>query len=180
MFSKKYSEKYVKTLQEKNESLFEDLEKAYNEIDQLKQCIEGLELEVTSAVSHHEAEKKRLAETLEFYEKGLLRRDLAIAELEETANKAENAYGSLLSLNESISKKLSEAGNKIFELVDSNERLREELTNDMTKLDGNEPSKSPYPTVTVNVDVRDTLYKQLAKSLKQANEAFEKRYKKKY
>lgn len=172
MFSKKYSEKYVKTLQEKNERLFEDLDNAYSEIDQLKQRIEGLELEATSAISHHEAEKKRLAETLEFYEKGLLRRDLAIAELEETANKAEKAYGSLLSLNESISKKLREAGNKIFELVDSNERLREELHNDLTKLDGHEPSKSHYPTVTINVDVRDVLYKQLAKSLKQANEAF--------
>lgn len=172
MFSKKYSEKYVKTLQEKNERLFEDLEKAYNEVDQLKQQVEGLELEVTSAVSHHEAEKKRLAETLEFYEKGLLRRDLAIAELEKTADKAEKAYGSLLSLNESISKKLHEAGNKIFELVDSNDNLIEELNKDLTKLDGHEPYKSPYPTVTINVDVGDVLYKQLTKTLKQANETF--------
>lgn len=172
MFSKKYSEKYVKTLQEKNESLFEDLENAYNEIDQLKQHIEGLELEVTSAVSHHEAEKKRLAETLEFYEKGLLRRDLAIAELEKTADKAKKAYGSLLSLNESISKKLHEVGNKILELVDSNDNLIEELPNDLPKLDGHEPSKSPYQIVTINVDVRDVLYKQLTKTLKQANETF--------
>lgn len=43
MFSKKYSEKYVKTLQEKNENLFEDLENAYNEIDQLNAAKERLE-----------------------------------------------------------------------------------------------------------------------------------------
>lgn len=43
MFSKKYSEKYVKTLQEKNERLFEDLENAYKEIDQLNAAKERLE-----------------------------------------------------------------------------------------------------------------------------------------
>lgn len=43
MFSKKYSEKYVKTLQEKNERLFEDLENAYKQVDQLTAVKERLE-----------------------------------------------------------------------------------------------------------------------------------------
>ncbi|CCJ09750.1 hypothetical protein BN19_097 [Streptococcus phage SP-QS1] len=43
MFSKKYSEKYVKTLQEKNERLFEDLENAHKQVDQLTAAKERLE-----------------------------------------------------------------------------------------------------------------------------------------
>lgn len=43
MFSKKYSEKYVKTLQEKNERLFEDLENARKQVDQLTAAKERLE-----------------------------------------------------------------------------------------------------------------------------------------
>lgn len=78
--------------------------------------------------------------------------------------------------------KLREAGyeERLGELEEENSHLRKELEEAVAELNGCKPSKSPYPTVTINVDVRDTLAKQLAKSLKQANEAFEKRYKKKY
>ena len=167
--------KLKKRIKELEEALSEA---ALNE-EKLRKLIKRLEADITSMERQHKADKERLAEQLEFYEKGLLRRDLAIAELEKTANKAENAYGSLLSLNESISKKLHEASNMLLELESTTNHPKEELHDGVTKLDGHKPSKKPYPTVTINVDVRDTLTKQLAKSLKQVNEAFEKRSKEK-
>lgn len=151
-------------------------EAALNE-EKLRKLIERLEAEITSMERQHTADKKRLAEQLEFYEKGLLRRDLAIAELEKTADKAEKAYGSLLSLNESISKKLHEASNMLLELEPTTNHPKEELPDDLTKLDGHKPSKNPYPTVTINVDAGEVAVKTLANCLKQANEAFEKHYK---
>ena len=77
-------------------------------------------------------------------------------------------------------KSLGEAGTKILELESINSHLKEELHGAMMELNGRKPSKSPYPTVVINVDAGEVAAKALANSLKQANEAFEKRYKKKY
>lgn len=189
MFSKKYSEKYVKTLQEKNESIFEDLNNAYNEIDQLN------------------AAKEQWAEKLESYEESLKRRDLKISSmellheqleeqiesLEEELEKAsegsvamcrdlrhmESAYNNLNELLQKSNKSLGACGERLWELEEENSHLRKELEEAVAELNGCNPSKSSYPTVTINVDVRDVLAKQLAKSLKQVNEAFEKRSKEK-
>ena len=178
MFSKKYSEKYVKTLQEKNESIFEDLNNAYNEIDQLN------------------AAKEQWAEQLESYEEKLIQRDLKISSmellheqleeqiesLEEELEKSsegsvamcrdlrhmESAYNNLNELLQKSNKSLGACGERLWELEEA-----------VAELNGCNPSKSSYPTVTINVDVRDVLAKQLAKSLKQVNEAFEKRSKEK-
>lgn len=79
-----------------------------------------------------------------------------------------------------LERRVEELESIIESLEEENSHLRKELEEAVAELNGCKPSKSPYPTVTVNIDVRDTLAKQLAKSLKQANEAFEKRYKKKY
>lgn len=186
MFSKKYSEKYVKTLQEKNESIFEDLNNAYNEIDQLN------------------AAKEQWAEQLESYEEKLIQRDLKISSmellheqleeqiesLEEELEKAsegsvamcrdlrhmESAYNNLNELLQKSNKSLGACGERLWELEEENSHLRKELEEAVAELNGCNPSKSSYPTVTINVDVRDVLAKQLAKSLKQVNEAFEKRY----
>lgn len=189
MFSKKYSEKYDKTLQEKNESIFEDLNNAYNEIDQLN------------------ASKEQWAEQLESYEEKLIQRDLKISSmellheqleeqiesLEEELEKAsegsvamlndlrlvESAYNDLDELLQKSDKSLGACGERLWELEEENSHLKKELEKAMAELNACKPSKSPYPTVTINVDVRDTLTKQLAKSLKQVNEAFEKRTKEK-
>lgn len=73
--------KLRKRIKELEEALSES---EYNEV-QLRKLIKRLESDITSMDYQHEADKERLAEKLEFYEKGLLKRDLAIAELEETA-----------------------------------------------------------------------------------------------
>ena len=164
-------------LRKRIKELEEALRESESHEEQLRKLVKRLESDITSMDYQHKADKERLAETLEFYEKGLLRRDLAIAELEKTANKAENVYGSLLSLIESISKKLHEASNMLLELESTTNHPKEELHDGMTKLDGHKPSKNPYPTVTINVDAGEVAVKTLANCLKQANEAFEKHYK---
>lgn len=173
-----------------------------------KERVEELNKHVTSMDYHYEAEEKRWAEKLESYEESLKRRDLTISamellhkqleeqieSLEEELEKAsegsvamlndlrlvESAYNDLDELLQKTNKSLEACGERLWELDEENSHLREELHDAMMEIERlKEQSKSPYPTVTVNVDVRDTLAKQLAKSLKQANEAFEKRSKEK-
>ncbi|QBZ69396.1 hypothetical protein [Enterococcus phage vB_EfaS_Ef7.1] len=174
-----------------------------------KERVEELNKHVTSMDYHYEAEEKRWADKLESYEESLKRRDLTISamellhkqleeqieSLEEELEKAsegsvamlndlrlvESAYNDLDELLQKTNKSLEACGERLWELDEENSHLREELHDAMMEIERlKEQSKSPYPTVTVNVDVRDTLTNQLVKSLKQVNEAFEKRYKKKY
>lgn len=147
---------------------------------QYKERVEELNKHVTSMDYQHEADEERWAEQLERYEESLKRRDLTIAELKAELNMAGSLYESVNERCTKANKSLGEAGNKIIELESINSHLRKELEEAVAELNGCNPSKSPYPTVTINVDVKDVLAKQLAKSLKQVNEAFEKRYKKKY
>ncbi|QBX32977.1 hypothetical protein [Enterococcus phage vB_EfaS_PHB08] len=189
-----------------------ELEESLSEANLLKkrykERVEELNKHVTAMDYQQEADEERLAETLEFYEKGLLQRDLKISamellheqleeqieSLEEELEKAsegsvamisdlllaESAYESLNELLQKVTESLKESGERLWELEEENSHLRKELEEAVAELNGCNPSKSSYPTVTINVDVRDVLAKQLAKSLKQVNEAFEKRYKKKY
>lgn len=173
-----------------------------------KERLEELSKQLTSMDYRHEQDEERWAEQLESYEEKLIQRDLKISSmellheqleeqiesLEEELEKAsegsvemrndlqlvESAYNNLNELLQKSNKSLEACGERLWELEEENSYLRKELEEAVAELNGCNPSKSPYPTVTINVDVRDTLAKQLAKSLKQANEAFEKRYKKKY
>lgn len=167
-----------------------------------KERAEELSKQLTSMDYRHEADEERWAEKLESYEESLKRRDLTISamellhkqleeqieSLEEELEKASEGSVAMLSdlrLAESAYESLNELLQKVTEsLKESGERqleLEEELHDAKMEIERlKEQSKSPYPSVVINVDVRDTLTKQLAKSLKQVNEAFEKRYKKKY
>lgn len=172
-----------------------------------KERAEELSKQLTSMDYRHEQDEERWAEQLESYEEKLIQRDLKISSmellheqleeqiesLEEELEKAsegsvamvsdlrlaESAYESLNELLQKVTESLKESGERLWELEEENSHLRKELEEAVAELNGCNPSKSPYPTVTVNVDVRDTLAKQLAKSLKQANEAFEKHSKEK-
>lgn len=173
-----------------------------------KERVEELNKHVTAMDYQQEADEERWAEQLESYEEKLIQRDLKISamellhkqleeqieSLEEELEKAsegsvamisdlrlaESAYESLNELLQKVTESLKESGERLWELEEENSHLRKELEEAVAELNGCNPSKSSYPTVTINVDVRDVLAKQLAKSLKQVNEAFEKRYKKKY
>ncbi|WZP34652.1 hypothetical protein [Enterococcus phage vB_Efs6_KEN03] len=173
-----------------------------------KERLEELSKQLTSMDYQHGQDEERWAEQLESYEEKLIQRDLKISSmellheqleeqiesLEEELEKAsegsvamlndlrfvESAYNDLDELLQKSNKSLEACGERLWELEEENSHLRKELEEAVAELNGCNPSKSSYPTVTINVDVRDVLAKQLAKSLKQANEAFEKRYKKKY
>lgn len=173
-----------------------------------KERLEELSKQLTSMDYQHRQDEERWAEQLESYEEKLIQRDLKISSmellheqleeqiesLEEELEKAsegsvamlndlrfvESAYNDLDELLQKSNKSLEACGERLWELEEENSHLRKELEEAVAELNGCNPSKSSYPTVTINVDVRDVLAKQLAKSLKQANEAFEKRYKKKY
>lgn len=124
-----------------------------------KERAEELSKQLTSMDYRHEQDEEHWAEQLESYEEKLIQRDLKISSMELLHEQLEE---------------------QIESLEEENNHLRKELEEAVAELNGCKPSKSSYPTVTINVDVRDVLAKQLAKSLKQVNEAFEKRYKKKY
>ncbi|AEM24764.1 hypothetical protein [Enterococcus phage SAP6] len=195
-------------LKKRIKELEEDLrESEYNE-GQLRKQVNRLVSEITSMDYRHEQDEERWAEQLESYEEKLIQRDLTISamellhkqleeqieSLEEELEKAsegsvamlndlrlvESAYNDLDELLQKTNKSLEACGERLWELDEENSHLREELHDAMMEIERlKEQSKSPYPTVTINVDVRDTLTKQLAKSLKQVNEAFEKRSKEK-
>ncbi|APU00280.1 hypothetical protein EFP29_94 [Enterococcus phage EF-P29] len=124
-----------------------------------KERLEELSKQLTSMDYRHGQDEERWAEQLESREEKLIQRDLKISSMELLHEQLEE---------------------QIESLEEENSHLRKELEEAVAELNGCNPSKSSYPTVTINVDVRDVLAKQLAKSLKQVNEAFEKRYKKKY
>lgn len=173
-----------------------------------KERLEELSKQLTSMDYQHGQDEERWAEQLESYEEKLIQRDLKISSmellheqleeqiesLEEELEKAsegsvamlndlrlvESAYNDLDELLQKSDKSLGACGERLWELEEENSHLKKELEKAVAELNGCNPSKSSYPTVTINVDVRDVLAKQLAKSLKQVNEAFEKRYKKKY
>lgn len=166
-----------------------------------KERLEELSKQLTSMDYRHEQDEERWAEQLESYEEKLIQRDLKISSmellheqleeqiesLEEELEKASEGSVAMLSdlrLAESAYESLNELLQKVTEsLKESRERqleLEEELHDAKMEIERlKEQSKSPYPSVVINVDVRDTLTKQLAKSLKQVNEAFEKRSKEK-
>lgn len=172
-----------------------------------KERAEELSKQLTSMDYRHEQDEERWAEQLESYEEKLIQCDLKISSmellheqleeqiesLEEELEKAsegsvamcrdlrhmESAYNNLNELLQKTNKSLEACGERLWELEEENSHLKKELEEAMAELNACKPSKSPYPTVTINVDIRDVLAKQLAKSLKQANEAFEKRSKEK-
>lgn len=172
-----------------------------------KERAEEFSKQLTSMDYRHEQDEDRWAEQLESYEEKLIQRDLKISSmellheqleeqiesLEEELEKAsegsvamcrdlrlaESAYNNLNELLQKSNKSLGACGERLWELEEENSHLRKELEEAVAELNGCNPSKSSYPTVTINVDVRDALAKQLAKSLKQVNEAFEKRSKEK-
>ena len=182
-----------------------ELEESLQENITLKNFYKNLAGEAESEVNRteyrHRATEKRWAEKLEYYEEKLKHRDEKISamellheqleeqieSLEEELEKASEGSVAMLSdlrLVESSYESLNELLQKVTEsLKDSGERqleLEEELHDAKMEIERlKEQSKSPYPSVVINVDVRDILTKQLAKSLKQVNEAFEKRSKEK-
>lgn len=166
--------KLRKRIKELEEALRES---EYNE-GQLRKQVNRLVSEITSMDYQHEQDEERWAEKLESYEESLKRRDLTIAEIKEEESER---YAGLYDKYIEVRKLLDSFTGRCFELNSENTSLKVEINGAEREIERlKEQSKSPYPTVTINVDVRDTLAKQLAKSLKQANEAFEKRYKKKY
>ncbi|WDS60787.1 hypothetical protein [Enterococcus phage vB_EfKS5] len=194
-------------LKKRIKELEEDLrESEYNE-GQLRKQVNRLVSEITSMDYRHEQDEERWAEQLESYEEKLIQRDLTISamellhkqleeqieSLEEELEKAsegsvamlndlrlvESAYNDLDELLQKTNKSLEACGERLWELEEENSHLRKELEEAVAELNGCNPSKSPYPTVTINVDVRDALTVQLSKALKQVNEAFEKRSKEK-
>lgn len=196
--------KLRKRIKELEEALRES---EYNE-EQLRKQVKRLVSEITSMDYRHEQDEEQWAEKLESYEESLKRRDLKISSmellheqleeqiesLEEELEKAsegsvamlsdlrlvESAYESLNELLQKVTESLEKSGERQWELEEENSRLREELHDAMVEIERlKEQTKSPYPTVTINVDVRDALTVQLSKALKQANEAFEKRSKEK-
>ncbi|WAX15279.1 hypothetical protein EF653P3_00091 [Enterococcus phage EF653P3] len=174
-------------------------ESEYNE-GQLRKQVNRLVSEITSMDYRHEQDEERWAEQLESYEEKLIQRDLKISSmellheqleeqiesLEEELEKAsegsvamlndlrlvESAYNDLDELLQKTNKSLGACGERLWELEEENSHLRKELEEAVAELNGCYPSKRSYSTVTINVDVRDVLAKQLAKSLKQVNEAF--------
>lgn len=208
MLFKKDENKLIKELREEIDELIYGKE-VNNVINyQLERRVEELQKEVKFLKLREAGFEERLKEQLESYEEKLIQRDLKISSmellheqleeqiesLEEELEKAsegsvamlndlrfvESAYNDLDELLQKSNKSLEACGERLWELEEENSHLRKELEEAVAELNGCNPSKSSYPTVTINVDVRDVLAKQLAKSLKQANEAFEKRYKKKY
>lgn len=168
-----------------------ELEESLSEANLLKkrykERVEELNKHVTAMDYQQEADEERLKEQLESYEEKLIQRDLKISSMELLHEQLEEQIESLEEELEKASegsvamcRDLRHMESAYNNLVEENSHLKKELEEAVAELNGCNPSKSPYPTVTINVDVRDILYKQLAKSLKQANEAFEKRYKKKY
>lgn len=167
--------KLKKRIKELEESLRES---EYNE-GQLRKQVNRLVSEITSMDYRHEQDEERWAEQLESYEEKLIQRDLKISSMELLHEQLEEQIESLEEELEKASegsvamcRDLRHMESAYNNLVEENSHLRKELEEAVAELNGCNPSKSPYPTVTINVDVRDTLYKQLAKSLKQANEAF--------
>lgn len=159
MLFKKDENKLIKELREEIDELIYGKE-VNNLINyQLERRVEELQKEVKFLKLREAGFEERLKEQLESYEEKLIQRDLKISSMELLHEQLEE---------------------QIESLEEENSHLRKELEEAVAELNGCNPSKSSYPTVTINVDVRDVLAKQLAKSLKQANEAFEKRYKKKY
>lgn len=159
MLFKKDENKLIKELREEIDELIYGKE-VNNVINyQLERRVEELQKEVKFLKLREAGFEERLKEQLESYEEKLIQRDLKISSMELLHEQLEE---------------------QIESLEEENSHLRKELEEAVAELNGCNPSKRSYPTVTVNVDVRDVLAKQLAKSLKQANEAFEKRYKKKY
>lgn len=159
MLFKKDENKLIKELREEIDELIYGKE-VNNVINyQLERRVEELQKEVKFLKLREAGFEERLKEQLESYEEKLIQRDLKISSMELLHEQLEE---------------------QIESLEEENNHLRKELEEAVAELNGCNPSKSSYPTVTINVDVRDVLAKQLAKSLKQANEAFEKRYKKKY
>lgn len=159
-----------------------ELEEGLSEANLLKkrykERVEELNKHVTSMDYHYEAEEKRWAEQLESYEESLKRRDLTIAEMKEEESER---YASLYDSFIETRKLLDGYVEWCIDLGSENNSLKVELNGAEREIERlKEQSKSPYPTAVINVDVRDTLTNQLVKSLKQVNEAFEKRYKKKY
>ena len=158
-----------------------------------KERAEELSKQLNSMDYRHEQDEERWAEQLESYEEKLIQRDLKISSmellheqleeqiesLEEELEKAsegsvamlsdlrhmESAYNNLNELLQKSNKSLGACGERLWELEEENSHLRKELEEAVAELNGCNPSKSPYPTVT--------------KSLKQVNEAFEKRSKEK-
>lgn len=183
MFSKKYSEKYVKTLQEKNERLFEDLENAHEQVDQLTAAKERLE-----SLAYKRGDKIRYLEgVVETGEQEVDHLKAVVKGLEEELEKAsegsvamlsdlrlvESAYNDLDELLQKSNKSLEACGERLWELEEENSHLREELHDSTMELNGYKTSKSPSPTAVINVDVGEVAAKALANTIKQANEAFE-------
>lgn len=166
-------------LKKRIRTLEADLSQVKSLKDMYRERVEELNKHVTAMDYQHEADEERWAEKLESYEESLIRRDLTIAELKAELNMARSLYESVDERCTKANKSLGEAGTKIIELESINSRLREELHDAMMELNGRKPSKSPYPTVVINVDAGEVAAKALANSLKQANEAFEKRSKEK-
>ena len=159
MLFKKDENKLIKELREEIDELIYGKE-VNNLINyQLERRVEELQKEVKFLKLREAGFEERLKEQLESYEEKLIQRDLKISSMELLHEQLEE---------------------QIESLEEENSHLRKELEEAVAELNGCNPSKSSYPTVTINIDVRDVLAKQLAKSLKQVNEAFEKRYKKKY
>ena len=148
--------KLKKRIQELEETLRES---ALDEAS-LKKQVKRLESDLTSMDFRHEADLVRW---------------------EETMKEESERYASLYDEYIEVRKLLDSFTGRCSELESENNSLKVELNGAEREIERlKEQSKSPYPTAVINVDVRDTLTKQLAKSLKQVNEAFEKRYKKKY
>lgn len=187
MLFKKDENKLIKELREEIDELIYGKE-VNNLINyQLERRVEELQKEVKFLKLREAGFKERLKEQLESYEEKLIQRDLKISSMELLHEQLEEQIESLEEELEKASEgsvamchDLRHMESAYNNLVEENSHLRKELEEAVAELNGCKPSKSPYPTVTINVDVRDVLAKQLAKSLKQANEAFEKRYKKKY
>lgn len=200
MLFKKDENKLIKELREEIDELIYGKE-VNNIINyQLERRVEELQKEVKFLKLREAGFEERLKEQLESYEEKLIQRDLKISSmellheqleeqiesLEEELEKAsegsvamlndlrlvESAYNDLDELLQKSDKSLGACGERLWELEEENSHLKKELEKAVAELNGCKPSKSPYPTVTINVDVRDVLAKQLAKSLKQANEAF--------
>lgn len=126
----------------------------------LRKQVKRLESDLTSMDYRHEADLERWEETMK-----------------EESERYAGLYDSFIETR----KLLDSFVERCIGLESENNSLKVELNGAEREIERiKEQYKSPYPTAVINVDVRDTLTKQLAKSLKQVNEAFEKRYKKKY
>ncbi|WVS22246.1 hypothetical protein [Enterococcus phage vB_EFaS_ZC1] len=151
-----------------------------------KERAEELSKQLNSMDYRHEQDEERWAEQLESYEEKLIQRDLKISSMELLHEQLEEQIESLEEELEKASEgsvemchKLHLAESAYNDLEEENSHLKEELHDAVAELNGCKPSKSPYPTVTINVDAGEVAAKALANSLKQANEAFEKRSKEK-